>query len=136
MARRHLLKPDEQVALFDVPTDEESLIRQYTLSGEDLKFALSKRGQRNQLGFAVQLCLMRHPGRCLAQGEQVPAAMVAFIANQLSVEATAFVDYARRDNTRREHAAELQRYLDLRLSNPRGQAYSVARGDRCGRRYR
>ena len=90
MARRHLLKPDEQVALFDVPTDEESLIRQYTLSGEDLKFALSKRGQRNQLGFAVQLCLMRHPGRCLAQGEQVPAAMVAFIANQLSVEATAF----------------------------------------------
>jgi TnpA family transposase len=60
--------------------------------------------------------LMRHPGRCLAQGEQVPAAMVTFIANQLSVEATAFVDYARRDNTRREHAAELQRYLDLRLS--------------------
>jgi TnpA family transposase len=58
MARRHLLKPDEQVALFDVPTDEESLIRQYTLSGEDLKFALSKRGQRNQLGFAVQLCLI------------------------------------------------------------------------------
>lgn len=50
MARRHLLKPDEQVALFDVPTDEESLIRQYTLSGEDLKFALSKAGTAQPAG--------------------------------------------------------------------------------------
>jgi hypothetical protein len=34
-----------------------------------LDLILSKRGHRNQLGFAVQICLMRFPGRALALNE-------------------------------------------------------------------
>jgi hypothetical protein len=40
--------------------------------------------------------------------------MVAFVAEQLGVPATAFAEYARRDQTRREYAAELQAALGLR----------------------
>ena len=40
--------------------------------------------------------------------------MIAFVADQLGVPAAAFADYAQRDQTRREHAVELQRYLSLR----------------------
>jgi hypothetical protein len=42
------------------------LIRYASLSGEDLDLILSKRGHRNQLGFAAQICLMRFPERALA----------------------------------------------------------------------
>jgi hypothetical protein len=40
--------------------------------------------------------------------------MVAFVAQQIGVDSALFADYARRDQTRREHAVELQRYLGLR----------------------
>ena len=65
MAYRPLLKADQWSAFVGVPTDEESLIRHYSLSGDDIMLALSKRGHRNKFGFALQLCLLRHPGRPL-----------------------------------------------------------------------
>ncbi len=40
--------------------------------------------------------------------------MIAFVADQLGVPGVDFADYERRDQTRREHAVELQRYLSLR----------------------
>jgi hypothetical protein len=40
--------------------------------------------------------------------------MIAFAARQLGVLSSDFADYAQRDQTRREHAVELQRYLGLR----------------------
>jgi hypothetical protein len=46
--------------------------------------------------------------------EQPPEAMIVFVAHQLGVPSANFADYAQRDQTRREHALELQRYLGLR----------------------
>jgi len=40
--------------------------------------------------------------------------MIAFVAHQLGAPPAAFADYAQRDQTRREHVVELQRYLGLR----------------------
>ena len=37
---------------------------------------------RNKLGFALQLCVLRHPGRLLAPGEFVPPAGGDFIGRQ------------------------------------------------------
>ena len=115
MARRRLLQPDRWSVLLNPPTDEDSLIRNYTMSGDDLDRALRKRGHHNQLGFAVQFCLMRHIGRPLAQNDAVPAEVISFIAGQLGVTSAVFADYGRRDNTRREHSAELQELLGLRM---------------------
>jgi len=115
MARRRLLQPDRGSVLLNPPTDEDSLIRNYTMGGDDLDRALRKRGHHNQLGFAVQFCLMRHIGRPLAQNDAVPAEVVSFIAGQLGVPSAVLADYGRRDNTRREHSAELQELLGLRM---------------------
>jgi TnpA family transposase len=115
MARRRLLRPDRWPVLLNLPTDEDSLIRNYTMSGDDLDRALRKRGHHNQLGFAVQLCLMRHTGCQLAQNDAAPAEVVSFIAGQLDVSSAVLADYGRRDNTRREHSAELQELLGLRM---------------------
>ena len=109
-------QPDRwSVLLLNPPTDEDSLIRNYTMSGDDLDRALRKRGHHNQLGFAVQFCLMRRHRTPLVQNDAVPVEVVSFIAGQLGVSAAMLADYGRRDNTRREHLVELQELFGLRM---------------------
>jgi hypothetical protein len=69
VAYRPLLSVDQWASLLAAPADKRNLIRHASLSGEDLDLILSKRGHRNQLGFAAQICLMRFPGRALALTE-------------------------------------------------------------------
>ncbi|MHC1550904.1 DUF4158 domain-containing protein [Phyllobacterium sp. K27] len=103
MRYRPLLKTSQWSDLVDIPSDEEGLIRHFTLSGEDMDRVLVRRGENNQLGFAVQRCLMRYPGRTLGPSE-IPPAMLGFVAQQLDLNPVVFGDYARRDETRRDHA--------------------------------
>src|SRR3954447_21329497 len=114
MSRRTLLSPEQRARLFAVPTTPAEMARHYVLSAKDLMLVRAKRRPANRLGFAVQLCLLRHPGQGLGPGEQPPAALLAFVAEQLGISPATFADYARRDQTRREHAAELQAILGLR----------------------
>ena len=114
MSRRTLLSSEQRVRLFGIPTDAADIAKHYVLSADDLALVGAKRRSSNQLGFAVQLCLLRHPGQGLGFGERPPEALIAFVARQVGVSPTAFADYALRDQTRRQHAIELQRLLRLR----------------------
>ncbi len=114
MPRRSLLSAEQRARLFAVPDVPESMARHYVLGLEDLALIRGKRRAGNRLGFAVQLCLLRFPGHILAPGDVPPGPMVAFVANQLGIAPALFADYAQRDETRREHVGELQRYLRLR----------------------
>jgi TnpA family transposase len=114
MARRKLLTSVEREELFGVPVDEDSLIRHYTLSPADRLEVEVRRRKHNRLGFAVQLCMMRHPGRVLMPGETPPRAMIHYIAGQLDADPGKFTFYARREETRREHIAHLLSYLGKR----------------------
>ncbi len=68
----------------------------------------------NRLGYAVQLCYLRHPGRALLPGEAVPAAMLSLLADQIGCRTDDFADYSARATTLREHRAEIEAYLGLR----------------------
>ena len=114
MSRRTLLTAEQRARLFAIPTGPAEMARHYVLGAEDLALLRSKRRGVNRLGFAVQLCLLRYPGQGLGPGEQPPEAMIAFVAGQVDVPLAAFAHYAHRDQTRREHAAELQAALGLR----------------------
>ncbi len=116
MARRKLLTPDERQALLGIPDDEESLIRHYTLSPQDRLQAEVRRRPHNQLGYAVQLCIMRYPGRVLGMGEDPPAAVVSYVAEQLGIAPGAFASYARRIPTRFEHSHRVAKYLGVRTA--------------------
>src|SRR3569833_1782541 len=83
MAQRGLLTEDERKLLFGIPRQEHLIIKHYTLSQDDLDMVLRKRGARNQLGFAVQLCLLRHPGFGLRLNDAPPREMLTFLASQL-----------------------------------------------------
>ena len=114
MARRTVLTSRQRSALFALPQREADLLRHYTLSDEDLQNIGARRRPHNKLGFALQLCVLRHPGRLLAPGEFVPPAVVEFIGRQLDVAGDELADYAVRSATRHDHLAELRRLYGFR----------------------
>ena len=109
MPRRRIWSARQRAALFDLPTDEASLLRHYTLSDDDIEHVRVRRGWHNRLGFALQLCAFRYPRRLLAVGEAIPLDVLRFIAAQLGMRAEDLVGYAVREETWREHLAELRR---------------------------
>lgn len=67
MAHRIILTARQRAALFDLPTDETSMLRHYILADEDLEIIRTRRRARNRFGFALQLCALRYPGRLRLQ---------------------------------------------------------------------
>ncbi len=95
--------------------DERELARHHTLSENDLRVIGSRRRPETKLGFAVQLCYLRFPGRPLRAGEGPPHNLLEYVAAQLSGDPAAFDEYARaRDTTRREHLGEIARTFGFR----------------------
>ena len=114
MARRQQLTETQLAALFDPPTGHREMVRHYTLSAEDLALVGRRRGDHSRLSHALMLCYLRHPGRPLRAGEQPPAALVAFAADQVGVPPEVLGDYLASEQNRRRHAAELRERLGLR----------------------
>ena len=109
------LLTESQRLLYQAPaSDERGMVRHYTLNSEDLALINRRRGDPNRLGFALMLCYLRFPGRILQRGEQPPAELRAFVAEQLGFDAAHLGEYAERDQTRREHVLEIQAALGLR----------------------
>ena len=114
MSRRTLLSAEQRDRLFAIPVERAEMARHYLLGADDLALIRFKRRGMNRLGFAVQLCLLRYPGQGLGPGDRPPEAMIMFVAEQVGVPPSVFTGYALRDQTRREHAAELQAALGMR----------------------
>ncbi|KHA62685.1 hypothetical protein NI18_21685 [Sphingomonas sp. Ant20] len=88
MPRRHILSARQRSALLDLPTDAASLLRHYILADDDLIHIDRRRRPENRIGFALQLCALRYPGRMLAPGEVIPLAVCAFLGTQLGIATT------------------------------------------------
>ena len=102
MPRRRALTDAQLENLLALPVIEADLIRHWTLAAADLAMIERRRGGHNQLGYALQLCAFRYPGRLLRPGEAIPETALHFVANQLRVSADALPAYAARPQTRRE----------------------------------
>ena len=108
MPRRALLTSAQRDALMAVPADEATLARHWVLGDPDLRAIARRRRPHNRLGFAVQLCALRYPGRLLRPGELIPPAALAFLGGQLAIEAEALARYAARGPTRYEQLGTLR----------------------------
>jgi Domain of unknown function (DUF4158) len=117
MPRRELLTPTERVQLFAFPEDEGELIRLATLARTDLTYIRQHRGDHNRLGLAIQMVYLRHPSRVLPASEAPFPPLLGIVAAQLKVTPAVWSQYARRDETRREHLQELLDRLELRQFN-------------------
>lgn len=119
MPRRHILTERQRSALFDLPTDEAALLQHYTLADDDLEHIRERRRPSNRLGFAVQLCAFRYPGRLLTSGETIPLQMTKFIAAQLGVLPDDLAGYAETEVTRRRHLVALRKIYGYRMFSGR-----------------
>ena len=117
MARR-LLSFCAHADLFGIPVEPDALSRHYLLSRHDIDLIRTRRRAENLLGVAVHICLLRHPGFGWSDGIMPPAELIAWLAEQLQVEACTLDDYAIRRNTRHEHHAVAMRHLGLSPFGP------------------
>ena len=64
--------------VFGILTEACEMVKYYVLRPEDLTLIRVKGRSSNRLGFAVQLCRLRHPGQGLGGfgGEHPPEAMI------------------------------------------------------------
>ena len=109
MAHRTVLTKRQRNALFDLPTDRASLEYHYTLADDDIEHIKTRRRPQNQIGFALQLCALRYPGRLLRPGEVIPEMLSRYIATQLGLEAEDLLTYAARRQTRQQHLGALRK---------------------------
>jgi hypothetical protein len=75
----------QRKALLDFPEDEASMLNHYVLSEDDIFHINRKRGDHNRLGFALQLCAFRYPGKFIQSDEPLPEKLVAFVSAQLGI---------------------------------------------------
>src|SRR5271170_1074166 len=108
MPRRSILSASERDSLLALPEGRDELIRHYTFGESDLALIRQRRGDANRLGFALQLAYMRYPGFVLGADDAPFPPLLRQVASQLKVSINNWNDYGRRDQTRREHLAELQ----------------------------
>jgi len=108
MPRRRALTEAQLESLLALPTTEADLVRHWTLDRADLAAVDRRRGGHNQLGFALQLCALRYPGRLLRPGELIPAEALRFVVAQLGAEPEALASYAARFQTRYEQLDALR----------------------------
>ena len=120
MPRRHILTERQRATLFDLPTTEVEMLRHYILADDDIEHIHARRRAHNRLGFALQLCVFRYPGRLLNAEDVIPARVIKFIAAQLGMDAVDLDGYANREGTRREHLAELCAIYGYKMFTGRG----------------
>lgn len=120
MPRRQILTDRQRSSLFDLPTDSAALLHHYTLSDDDLEQIRRRRQSHNRLGFALQLCAFRYPGRLLSPGEMIPLSIAKFIAAQLGEKADDLCSYAETDVTRRRHLVDLRAIYGYKMFTGQG----------------
>lgn len=72
MPARLSLTKAQRDALLALPDTEEAFVRHYSFSGDDVEIMRRYRTPETRLAFALQLCVLRYPGRVLRQGEVMP----------------------------------------------------------------
>lgn len=105
---RELLTIDQRKSFMKVPEDECIVGSYYSFSKQDLEIIKRHRKEENQLGFAVQLAVLRYPGWPYTYTENIPESVLKYIAKQINVTPKGLKVYSQRKSTSREHIREIK----------------------------
>lgn len=112
---RELLTKDQRASFMKFPDSDEIIGSYYTFSNEDIKIIKSHRKEENQLGFAVQLAIIRYPGWSYTSFKNIPDEIIKYIAKQISASPRALKNYAKRENTIWNHIKEIRKIYGFTL---------------------
>jgi TnpA family transposase len=110
MAHRSILTERQRNDLMALPTDEASMLSHYILSDEDIIRIKQKRDDHNRLGFALQLCALRYPGRYLNADDILPKELIGFVGAQIGLSEIQLINFTYKSVTRYEHLRVLQQH--------------------------
>src|SRR5260370_9466729 len=96
--------------------ETEELVEHWTLDVEDRTLLGNKTGA-TRLGFAFLLKLFRREGRFPQHKNEVPGLVITFLATQVGVDATAYMQYAWQGRTIEYHRAQIRDALGFRESS-------------------
>lgn len=109
MPRRVILTKRQREILLSLPSDNESMLRHYVLSDDDLKNITARHGMNNRLGYAIQLCALRYPGRYLNANDTLPHEFLSFVGAQIGLTEKEVFGFRYKPVTRYEHLKMLQK---------------------------
>ncbi len=110
MVHRIILTQRQRDRLLSLPTDESTMLNHYVLSDGDINRIKRKQLPTNQLGFALQLCALRFPGRYLTAQDIIPTEMLKLIGAQLGLSDHDIEHFEYQSVTRYEHLKTLQKF--------------------------
>jgi hypothetical protein len=98
-----------------IPGDpsEDELAQHWSLSPVDLREVSRCRSADHKRRFALQLCMLRAHGRFLDDYRQAPLRIVNHLSRQLDLPPVLFLGPPGREQTEREQAQRIRRYLGL-----------------------
>ena len=100
---------------FDGPPSRAELERFFFLDDVDMRLVDKRRGDRNRVGFALQLGTVRFLGTFLADPTDVPTEVVDYVSAQVgAADASCLKGYLSRRPTRFEHVAEISQAYGYR----------------------
>ena len=112
MTSRRLLPASARKSLFGIPSDIASLERNYVLAEDDLDMIGTRRRAENRLGLAVHIALLRHPGQGWMEGDDVPEALIAWLAEQVSASSSCLAGYGTHSRIHPSHSSTSGRSTD------------------------
>lgn len=105
-----LTKEQEQsYGRYTTDPSKAQLARYFHFSDTDRTLIAQRRGDRNRLGFAVQLGTVRFLGTFLANPSEAPAVVVNYLGRQLGLTDPKELSRYGRSEIRFRHAAEIKR---------------------------
>lgn len=110
---RELLTSEQRQALMQIPEDEWVLATYYTLSKQDLEIINKRRREKNRLGFAIQLAVLRYPGWPYTHIKSIPDSVIHYISKQIGSTPSSLSLYPQRENTLWDHLKEIRNEYDF-----------------------
>ena len=104
----------ERYGRFSEEPSPQQLARYFYLDDKDREIIMTKRGDHNRLGFAVQLGTARFLGTFLADPTDVPASVVTMVATQLFISDTSCLGLYLEKESRLDHTAEIREKYNYR----------------------
>ena len=99
----------ESYGRYNVDPSEAQLARYFYLDDNDMNLINQRRGERNRLGFALQLGTVRFLGTFLVNPTEVPTIVVDYLAKQLDITNKECISRYGEGETHWDHAAEIKR---------------------------
>ena len=117
----------ESYGRYAAPPSPDELTRFFHLSEDDQALTLSRRGDHNRLGFALQLTTVRFLGTFLENSMTVPSEIVQTLSRQLGITKSEAIDEYRQGRWRRQHAAEIRERFGYRDFSDPAAGFRLAR---------